>query len=83
MLVEVVGYTASVVAIGMYVPQVVQSWRTKQMDGISSATFFLISLNSILWLSYGLLIKSIPLVFTNGVILVLTITILALKKKYG
>ncbi|OGH08298.1 MAG: hypothetical protein A2152_01295 [Candidatus Levybacteria bacterium RBG_16_35_6] len=83
MIAEIVGYIASLVAISMYFPQVIKSWKTKQVQGLSALTFSLLSLNSILWITYGILIKSIPVIFANFVVWILTIIILVLKKKYG
>jgi len=82
MAAEIIGYIASVIAIAMYFPQVIKSWKTKQMKGISSLTFLLISFNSILWATYGILINSIPVILANFVVLILTIFMLVLKKKY-
>ena len=83
MITQLIGYIASFVSIGMYFPQVVKSWRTKDLKGISFATFSLACLNSVLWTTYGILIGSIPVAFANFVLLILTAIILILKKKYS
>jgi len=48
---------------------------------ISLLTFSLLTLVSILWLIYGLLINATPLVFVNVIVLVLTAYIVLMKLK--
>lgn len=81
MLTPAVGYFASAMSIGMFIPQLVQSWKTKQTDGISTFSFMLVALQNVSWMSYGLLLWSIPLIFTNAVVLLLATTILCVKWK--
>jgi len=45
--------------------------------------FWLFSVGIALWLVYGMLLGSIPLIVSNLVTLVLSLTVLALKYRYS
>ena len=47
------------------------------------ATFLLLTVGIVLWLIYGILIKQIPIILTNVVVLTLALCILVMKIKYG
>jgi len=77
-----VGSVAAVCTTGAFVPQVVRVWRLKSAGEISLTTFSVFALGTLVWLIYGLLIGSIPVVLANGVTLVLALTIVMLKVTY-
>jgi MtN3 and saliva related transmembrane protein len=67
---------------GAFVPQVVRVWRLKRADEISLVTFLAFAVGTSVWLVYGFLIDSIPVIVANGVTLVLALTIVVLKLSY-
>jgi len=77
-----VGSVAAVCTTGAFVPQVVKVWRLKSAGQISLTTFLLFALGTLVWLVYGVLINSIPVIAANGVTLVLALTIVSLKLNY-
>jgi MtN3 and saliva related transmembrane protein len=44
--------------------------------------FFIFSAGIVLWLIYGVLLQSVPLIVSNAVTLLLSLTIIALKIRY-
>ncbi len=81
-LTELVGYLAALLTTLSFLPQVHKIWRTKRADDISAPAFGAFSLGVVLWLIYGLALRSWPIVVANSVTLLLTITILALTARY-
>ncbi len=77
------GFAAAVFTTGSFIPQVVQSWRTRHTRDISLGTYLLLVVGNLLWLAYGLLLKDPPLIVANTVTLTLALSILALKIKHG
>jgi len=63
-------------------PQVVKSWKTKELKDISLPMFAIMNIGLLLWLIYGYLIGDLPLIFANGVSFVFAFTILILKIRY-
>lgn len=80
--VEVLGLAAGVLTTLAFVPQVIKTWKSRHAHDISLATFALFSTGVALWLVYGVLIDSLPVVLANGVTLALALTILVLKLRY-
>jgi MtN3 and saliva related transmembrane protein len=77
-----IGLLAGIMTTGAFVPQVIRVWRLKRADEISFTTFFVLSIGSIFWLTYGLFLSSWPIILANGVTFVLVVTILALKLRW-
>jgi len=77
-----IGSVAAVCTTGAFVPQVVRVWRLKSAGEISLTTFLVFALGTFVWLIYGLLLDSIPIVLANAITLVLALTIVFLKLNY-
>ena len=78
-----VGLIAGVLTTIAFVPQVRHTWRTKSAKDISLRMFLLFCTGVLLWLIYGYLIQSLPVMLANGVTLVLSGAILVMKLKWG
>lgn len=65
-----------------FVPQVIKVWKTKKTRDISLAMFAILLTGSILWLTYGFMLKDIPLILTNIIIFILGSIILYYKIRY-
>ena len=77
--VTLIGSVAAVCTTAAFVPQVIRVWRLKRADEISLITFLVLSIGSLVWLTYGLLISSLPVIAANGVTFTLVLAILILK----
>lgn len=80
---RIVGLIAATLTTVSFVPQLVRSLRTRDTRSISLGMYMLFTLGVALWLVYGLLIHDLPVTLANGVTLVLTLVVLALKLRYG
>ncbi len=80
--VTAVGSLAAVFTTVAFVPQVVRVWRLKHARDISLPTFLLFSVGTGVWLVYGLLIDSLPVIVANALTLVLALSILSLKIRF-
>ena len=76
---EMIGYPAAILTTVAFVPQAWKSWRTRDLSGVSLPMYALFTLGVALWLAYGLLIASTPIVIGNGITLVLASVVLWLK----
>ncbi len=73
------GYPAAFLTTIAFVPQAWQSWRTRDLSGISLPMYALFTLGVALWLGYGVAIGSPPVIAANAVTLLLAATVLWLK----
>ena len=82
-LTDLLGYTAATLTTLAFVPQVRHTLRTRDVSGISLGMYSAFTLGIALWLVYGVVIGSWPLVAANLITLVLAACILALKIVHG
>jgi MtN3 and saliva related transmembrane protein len=66
-----------------FVPQVVRAWRTRSTRDLSPAMLAVLALGTVLWLAYGLLLDSLPLIATNVCALALQAILVTLKRRHG
>jgi MtN3 and saliva related transmembrane protein len=81
--IELIGFTAAVLTTLCWIPQAVHTIRTRDTSGISLWTQSIFALGIVLWLVYGLLLMSWPLISANGVSLCLVLVILTMKLRHG
>lgn len=63
--VELIGTIAAVLTTGSFVPQVYKTWKTKDAKSLSLPMVLLLFLGVCLWITYGFLIMSIPILAAN------------------
>ena len=80
---ESVGYFAGLLATLAFFPQVAKTWRDRSVKDISLGMYMMFCAGVSLWLLYGLLISSWPVIISNSITLLLSGTILVLKIKHG
>ena len=81
--INTIGLLAGLLTTVAFVPQVMKIYRTKSGRDISARMFTMFSIGIALWLYYGILLQSIPIILANAVTLILTLAILALKIRYS
>ena len=78
-----VGYAAAILTTISFVPQVLKVWRTRSAKDVSLGMYSLFTLGIFIWLVYGVLIESWPVILANFITLVLAGMVLAMKLKFG
>jgi MtN3 and saliva related transmembrane protein len=80
---ELFGYLAATLTTVSFIPQVVQVWRSKHTKDISLGMYSIFTLGIVVWLIYGLMLGSAPIIVANCITVVLAGSVLAMKIKYG
>lgn len=80
---EFIGYVAALCTTAAYVPQALKTVWTRDTRSISLGMYVLMSVGVACWLAYGVVLNSWPIVAANAVTLVLTLTILGMKLRFG
>ena len=80
--VTVIGLAAACATTISFLPQAVQTIRTKDTSGISLVMYGVFTLGTFLWLVYGILSSNIPVVFANVITLIFASIILIYKIRY-
>jgi MtN3 and saliva related transmembrane protein len=80
--VEALGFAAATCTTVAFIPQLARVIRLRSAHDISLPTFLLFSIGVLLWLIYGLCIRSMPVIASNVVTLGISVSILVLKLRY-
>ena len=78
-----IGLAAGFFTTISYVPQIRKILKSRSAEDVSKKMFMAVSLGVFLWLVYGIVLKQWPIIIWNGISLVLGLTILFLKHRYG
>lgn len=76
-----IGTVAAFCTTSAFVPQVLQSWRTRDLSGISLPMYTIFTTGVALWLLYGLVIHDWPIIIANAITVLLAAIVLLLKIK--
>ena len=79
---SIIGYFAGAITTIAFVPQLIKIWKTKSTKDISLITFVAFCLGVFLWMIYGIILHSKPVIIANSIGFVLGIIIIILKIKY-
>lgn len=80
---HLVGMLAGLLTTAAFVPQAVSIWRTKNADGVSIPMYCIFLVGIGLWLAYGVMLGSIPIIFYYSITFAMASAILAMKLKFG
>jgi len=80
---NLIGYPAAFLTTVAFIPQAWHSWRTRDLSGISLPMYALFTLGVALWLAYGILLGSVPIMLGNGITLALASVVLTLKIRHA
>ena len=70
----IVAIFASILILIGWVPQIIQGYKTKKLEDVSKYLVTAIFGGAVLWLIYGIAIKSTAMIFAN----ILTLSVIAL-----
>jgi MtN3 and saliva related transmembrane protein len=83
MPITLIGLAAAFCTTIAFLPQVIQTWRTRSTKDISLWMFLVFTTGIFLWLVYGVIIRDAPLIAANGITFVLSGIILYFKVRHG
>ena len=78
-MIDLIGYVAAICTTIAFAPQLAKAWRTRSTSDISLGMFSLLVIGIVLWLVYGVLIASLPIILANAVTACLASVILGMK----
>ncbi len=79
--ISLIGASAATLTTIAFVPQAYQSFKTRDLSGISLPMYAIFTLGVALWLIYGLLIQNWPIILANAATFALSAVVLMLKIK--
>ena len=79
MTTTLLGFIAALLTTAAFIPQTIQSWKSRDLSGISLAMYSLFTAGVLLWIIYAAMIQSWPVLFANIITLCTSGSILYLK----
>ncbi len=79
---DLVGYIAAFFTTFALLPQIIRIWKLKEARDISILMPSMIAVGTALWLVYGVLISSWPVIAANVISLLITLATLYVTIKY-
>lgn len=79
---DLVGYAAATLTTLAFIPQTLHSWRTRDLSGVSLGMYSLFTIGVALWLLYGVVLESWPIIIANAITLALAGSVLFLKLRH-
>ncbi len=76
---NLLGFIAATITTAAFIPQTYRPITTRDLSGISLGMYATFTFGIILWIIYGVLIESGPILVANIITFVLSATILYLK----
>jgi MtN3 and saliva related transmembrane protein len=80
--IQILGLAAGTITSITFLPQVIQIWKTKSVKDLSLFMLILLITGVLLWLTYGLLIMDAAIIYTNSMVLTMSLILLYFKLKY-
>jgi MtN3 and saliva related transmembrane protein len=78
-----IGGAAAVLTTTAFVPQVWQVWRTRHTKDISLGMYIIFTSGVLMWLFYGVILASWPIIIANTLTSVLAGAVLLMKLRFG
>jgi len=78
-----IGALASVLTTISFIPQVWRVWKTRSARDLSLPMYLIFTTGVALWLVYGVMLGSWPIIVGNAITVVLAGIVLAMKLKFG
>lgn len=80
---ELIGFIAAVLTTASFIPQAWQTFRSRDVSGISLGMYAMFTTGVAAWLVYGLATANLPVTIANAITLALALAVLMMKLRYG
>lgn len=80
--IQILGLAAGTITSITFLPQVIKIWKTKSAKDLSLQMLFLLMLGVSMWLVYGIIIKDTAIIYTNSMVLAMSLMMLYAKFRF-
>ncbi len=80
--IKLLGLVAGTITSVTFLPQVIRIYKTKSAKDISSAMLGMLIVGVAMWLAYGIAVNDIAIMYTNGMVLFLSLIMLYFKFRF-
>ena len=80
---EIIGFIAAFLTTAAFLPQVYQTWKTKDVSGLSLPMLLMFFVGIFLWLIYGFYKESPSMILANIITIISAFFLLYFKIRYS
>ncbi len=80
--IKLLGLAAGTITSVTFLPQVIRIYKTKSAKDISSSMLGLLIIGVTMWLVYGIIVNDIAIMYTNGMVLALSLVMVYFKFRF-
>ena len=80
--IKILGLLAGTITSITFIPQVLQIWKTKSAKDINILMLSLLITGVSLWLAYGIVVEDIAIIYTNSMVLAMSLLMLYFKFRF-
>ena len=80
--IKLLGLVAGTITSVTFLPQVIRIYKTKSAKDLSSTMLGMLIVGVAMWLAYGIAINDIAIIYTNGMVLFLSLIMLYFKFRF-
>ena len=80
--IKILGLVAGSITSITFLPQLIQIWKTKSAKDLSLGMLSMLITGVAMWLAYGILVKDIAIIYTNAMVLSMSLLMLYFKLKF-
>jgi len=80
--VNIIGFVAGAMTTISFLPQAIRIYRTRHTRDLSLPMYIVLLAGVLLWLCYGVMVHSYPIIIANAVTMAVGSYILVMKVKY-
>ena len=81
-MIDMIGYIAACFTTFSLLPQILRIRRLQEAKDVSISMPIMVSIGSVLWSVYGVIIGSVPVIAANGVALLIALTTIFFTVRY-
>lgn len=64
---DILGTIAGILTTIAFIPQVLQTWKTRNVEGVDAGMYIIFTSGVAMWIAYGVSILSVPVIFFNSI----------------
>lgn len=80
--IEILGLSAGTITSITFLPQVIRIWQTKSAKDLSLLMLLLLITGVVMWLTYGIIVKDTAIIYTNSMVLAMSLIMLYFKFRF-
>jgi len=79
---QLLGLAAGTITSITFLPQVIQIWKTKSAKDLAMPMLLLLILGVSMWLTYGIIVLDAAIIYTNSMVLLMSLVMVYFKLKF-